>query len=513
MKTDPESPKGRALAAIADLAPEPTGLVEYRSRGEVLVIGPPLAADRARERLMASAADRLRVRALHVPGGDAPGGHGRSRAGLSLSGHLGAFRLADGDETVEGADIVLDLCQPALLSMPLPPFGYLAPGTDSDALEQAVAEIPTLVGQFEKPQFFGYASDLCAHGASGIEGCRRCIDACPALAIRSIGERISVDPYLCQGGGACASVCPSGAITYRYPPAADTLTRLRRMLHAYREAGGDRATVLLHRADGAPEFDGSDLLPLALEELASAGLEIWLGAIAYGAAAVRLWRDDTIAPATIALLDAQREVANTILRSLGFPAAVQWQDRNAGPETMPRIAAATYGATGGKRQALFAAIDHLASAASRPPPLAGLPVDAPLGRVIVDVDACTLCLACASVCPAGALGDGGSRPALRFFESKCLQCGLCQKACPENAIRLEPRIVFDPRRRREAVALKEEAPFDCIRCGKPFATRSALERVLAKLEGHPMFRDEAARRRLKMCEDCRVLDMMQDNDG
>ena len=42
------------------------------------------------------------------------------------------------------------------------------------------------------------------------------MDACPTQAIVSAGDRIEVDPYLCQGGGSCASACPTGAIVAPY---------------------------------------------------------------------------------------------------------------------------------------------------------------------------------------------------------------------------------------------------------------------------------------------------------
>jgi hypothetical protein len=62
--------------------------------------------------------------------------------------------------------------------------------------------------------------------------------------------------------------------------------------------------------------------------------------------------------------------------------------------------------------------------------------------------------------------------------------------------------------------VKEEEPFHCIRCARPFGTKSSVERVVAKLEGkHWMFAGENARRLdvVRMCEDCRVEAMM--NEG
>ena len=57
-----------------------------------------------------------------------------------------------------------------------------------------------------------------------------------------------------------------------------------------------------------------------------------------------------------------------------------------------------------------------------------------------------------------------------------------------------------------ARVLKEEEPFCCIRCGKPFGVKSTIERVVAKLaDTHWMFKDSPERLDLiRMCEDCRV---------
>jgi ferredoxin len=103
------------------------------------------------------------------------------------------------------------------------------------------------------------------------------------------------------------------------------------------------------------------------------------------------------------------------------------------------------------------------------------------------------------------LSDDPERPLLRFAEDACVQCGLCQATCPEKVISLKAQIDF---RAATAAArvLKEEQPFCCIRCGKPFGVRSTIERVAEKLAGrHWMYRDEPNRLEvIKMCDDCRV---------
>jgi ferredoxin len=145
-----------------------------------------------------------------------------------------------------------------------------------------------------------------------------------------------------------------------------------------------------------------------------------------------------------------------------------------------------------------------------PSPVDAVPLaaGAPFGALDYNAEACTLCLACVNACPTTALSDNPDKPMLRFTESLCVQCGLCAATCPEDAILgLKPQIDFAawdaPKR-----ILKEEEPFHCVVCAKPFGTKSAIESVIRKLsDKHWMFSGAAGQERLRvlmMCEDCRV---------
>jgi ferredoxin len=166
---------------------------------------------------------------------------------------------------------------------------------------------------------------------------------------------------------------------------------------------------------------------------------------------------------------------------------------------------ASFEPVGQKRDLLRLSLRELHRAAPAPVDVIALPQGAPFGAVEIRVEGCTLCLACVSACPTGALMDDPERPTLRFAEDACVQCGLCKATCPEKVITLTPQLDF---RAASASArlLKEEEPFRCIRCGKPFGTKSTIERVAAKLEGtHWMFSGPDSRLEvLKMCDDCRV---------
>ena len=136
-----------------------------------------------------------------------------------------------------------------------------------------------------------------------------------------------------------------------------------------------------------------------------------------------------------------------------------------------------------------------------------MPQGAPFGDVVVDNDACTLCLGCVAVCPTPALAGGRTSPELSFREADCVQCGLCEETCPEDAIRLMPGFLAAPEREARQIRKQEDA-FPCIRCGKPFASASAIAAIKSKLADHPYFAGDAMAR-LEMCEDCRVKDVWQ----
>lgn len=442
----------------------------------------------------------------------------------------------------EAFDLVLDLGAQPLIALHAPPQGYFAldvsAGLASPGLLATVVKLRDMVGEFEKPKFFAYKQKLCAHSRNETVGCNACIDICSASAISSEKSRqqIVVNPNLCVGCGACTTVCPTGALTYAYPRASEQGVRLKTLLSTYAKAGGAHATLLLHSqtvGQQAVEALGraarlqkdvrgvpANVIPLALWHTASVGLDLWLSAIAFGAAQVAVLVTDEEAPAYLEGLAGQMRVAQALLNGLGYAGVhfhlVQTQNASSLDASLQALAkarpvvpasAARFAVAQEKRSTLDMALDHLISHAPAALPEAiELPAGgSPFGSLLVNADSCTLCLSCVSACPAAALQDNPERPQLKFIEKNCVQCGLCATTCPEDAITLQPRLLLTAQR-KEARVLNETQPYQCIRCNKPFGTLKAIESMLGKLAGHAMFQGAAADR-LKMCGDCRVIDI------
>ena len=461
---------------------------------------------------------------------------------VKACGAAGAIQFGREAQTLsESFDLVLDLGAEPLVTLHAPPQGYFRwDSRNPDTL----LKLRDMVGEFEKPKFFTYKQKLCAHSRNTTVGCNACIDICSAQAVSSdkTHQQIKVNPNLCVGCGACTTVCPTGALSYAYPRTNEQGLKFKTLLGTYAKAGGRDAVLLLHsqqhgqtlveqlgrearlrRAYGVP----ANVIPVALWHTASTGIDLWLSAVAQGASQIVVLATDEEAPAYLQGLESQMAVAQAVLHGLGYtgshfrvlraqtPAALDagLQSLSATRQQVPAVAA-RFTAVQEKRSTLDMALDHLLThtplGADALPEAIALPAGAPgagalLGSVEVNKAACTLCLSCVSACPSSALQDNALLPQLRFIEKNCVQCGLCATTCPEDAIQLVPRLLLTPAR-REARVLNETQPYACVRCAKPFGTLKAIEAMLGKLSGHAMFQGEALER-LKMCADCRVIDL------
>ena len=521
----------KMAALLADkMLPAPVvKMMDIESSGQCLILGPETVA----LHVAAQLSDVLSVTVLLETAADIPVRRdfdivvGRLRA---ASGSLGQFEVSiDALQMVEpggrGApqltpprdggrtecDLILDLRGDT------PLFhhkreGYLrADPQHANAVSKAVFEANQLVGGFEKPFYVALDPHICAHSRAGIAGCSNCINTCETGAIRPDGDHVAIDPLVCAGCGGCASVCPSGAITFGAPSFGFVLQRLEIMARTYREAGGKSPRLLVHDAEFGGEMISlsarfgrglpADVIPLEVDSLSNFGHAEILAALGCGFAAV----DILLAPESErALLQSTLELAqaiseNAALRLLDLDDPDALSDALYG-QVVAKPAAPIL-PIGSRRQVTRLAARALHAKTDVP---IKLPEGAPYGAVVVDRDACTLCLSCVSLCPSGALLDNEDTPQLRFQEDACLQCGICSHACPENAIGLVPQLDLSDAALSQRV-LHEEDPFACISCGSLFGVKSTINRVMDKLvEKHAMFATTEQGKLIQMCDKCRI---------
>ena len=366
-EADKSTPKIKALLALSDLSePDAVPVVEYRSEGRVLVIGPGKSAFQWANKL----GDSLQVSVLCTEPGVLPTGRDypsftgevtqldgylgqfkakwdlknpidpemctrcgacvsvcpenaidasfqidldkckSHRACVSACASIGAINFERTDQAREGEfDLILDLQEIPSITVGQKPQGYFAPGSDPFEQSMAASQLMGMVGEFEKPKYFSYNEKICAHGRNEQVGCSACIDVCSTKAITSSFKngqgKVEVNPNLCMGCGACATVCPSGAMRYNYPSVAYQGKQVKTLAQTYLGAlkstkPGDAApSLLIHSQEagtalldhlgraarlhpketsGLPAF----VIPLAVEHIASTGIDLWLGSLAYG---------------------------------------------------------------------------------------------------------------------------------------------------------------------------------------------------------------------------------------
>jgi ferredoxin len=546
-------PKMAALLAAESLPMPAISLVSFKSEGVVLVYGRDEAAIEVGRRL----APHLDVTVLLDRPGEVAPPRVESFPVLkgtiaNVSGYLGAFSLRVDDfatplpssrarlvfglarnNAASRCDILVDVTG----GLPLVPAhsvrsGYLrADPRDPAALERLIAEASHLVGEFDKPRYVDLHAHLCAHSRSGITGCTRCLDLCPTGAITPNGNVVAIDPHVCAGCGSCSAACPTGAASYALPPVDALMTKVRTLVLTYGRAGGSGAVLLFHDADhGEPLIDAlarfgtglpANVIPVRVNEIGEVGPEIVAAAFAYGAVGAHvLLRERPTHDAEG--IRRTIEVANTILFGLGYGAGTVTMLQADDPDLLraaldrhpagrAAVQPAGFAAIGTKRGVMTLAMRELYRAAPAPAAAIALPAFAQFGGLDIDVEGCTLCLSCVSACPTNALSDNPDTPMLRFTEELCVQCGLCAATCPESVIRLKPQLDI-PAWEAPPRIVKQEEPYCCTACAKPFGVRSTIERVTEKLQGsHWMFSGPAGAARLKaltMCEDCRASAMV-----
>jgi len=310
--------------------------VSYESGGNTLIVGPTSIIESAANQL-----EQMKsVTLLSTDGEQGEHSNLYYASSVQVSGFLGTFIVITENNGIASNlakvalnhdcfDVVLDLCLNSCMTEEVPVPGYYPVGRGYPKLAEALEEIPTLMGTFDKPKFFRLDTDLCAHSSRGVKGCERCVDACPAGALSSegsdkTGHRIEINPYLCQGVGTCATACPTEAIHYALPNPQDTQKFIERTLANYEAEGGVDPIVLIcssrHESYNVMALQAlpDNVIPVVVEELPSIGIDSWFAALVNGATQVLFAASRFMPQTIIRVLNNEVAVAQELLAQLGI---------------------------------------------------------------------------------------------------------------------------------------------------------------------------------------------------
>jgi Pyruvate/2-oxoacid:ferredoxin oxidoreductase delta subunit len=131
------------------------------------------------------------------------------------------------------------------------------------------------------------------------------------------------------------------------------------------------------------------------------------------------------------------------------------------------------------------------------------------GHITVNEAACTLCLSCVGACNVRALTAHPEDNSLRFDASICTACGYCEATCPEKeCLTLVRGEIGLKKAWFGQKIMAKDTLFECQRCGKPFATSKAVNRIAAVMT--PLFAgDETKLKSLYCCADCKPKIMFE----
>ncbi|MBE0517376.1 MAG: 4Fe-4S binding protein [Methanophagales archaeon] len=400
-------------------------------------------------------------------------------------------------------------------------FGIYRAEDYEDALRKA-HDVISQLGEIEKERYLALELTRCASGRSELIGCEYCFP-CPYEAIRREGVKMVFSDVKCQGCGLCTSLCPLSVPQLREYPNQLLYAQIETLL-----SGDLDSKVLLFacsdhierlNAVGRQKIRYPAVLPLFVPCIDVISETHILSAFERGADGVILWgcenshREQIESMATFAQMtlsafnlgervllmdDAEfdaEDFANTITNFV----------KTLSPSPIRKKKPGTIDFAKPTRDILLEVIQNLYTKTRVQPRLKEEDTPFPFADISINAK-CTLCNACVTLCPTNALGKDDRE--INFVYGLCIACGLCEQACPEEAIELRRTLDFSLLVEKTRKKLFEAELVACAECGKLFMPKSALERISSILkegEGTGELNVEERLELLSYCEKCRAV--------
>ena len=371
-------------------------------------------------------------------------------------------------------------------------------------VDEILSLVKSISPKYDFKNFTTYDVDICQYAGRRQEICARCVEACPSVAILKDDEKrqLEFSHVDCIDCGACISVCPSGSLDYA------VLTR-----------AGFRAVAGLYAGKIALVIACDSIFKLDVR-LPKNVLPFYAGAsfldqahflsLAQQSGASVVYYDPKPSNGTLASIDIINQVYELKFRQPAVHLAKNLDELKRALELACVIENSSYEISehGLPKREIFAAR------------LAWLVGEDDLGvvkssehvryaKVEIDPQKCTLCLSCVGACNVGALIADSKDNSIKFNPSICTACSYCEPSCAEpGAIKLAiGELALKPQSFSFSTLAKDEL-FECVECGKAFATKKSIERVAAMMI--PKFNGDLLKiHTLYCCANCKAKVMFE----
>ncbi|EAL3975652.1 4Fe-4S dicluster domain-containing protein [Campylobacter upsaliensis] len=353
--------------------------------------------------------------------------------------------------------------------------------------------------------FITYNSSVCQYHKRRSEHCAKCAELCPTTAILKDDEEriLEFSQIDCLGCGGCVSVCPSGSLDYA-PMNRDSFFKMLDFVAGSKVCIIPKKMPLEHLSlslsEGVLPFmiEGekwlSNLHFLSLLQASGANLVFYTDFVSRGSdEAIGLLNavfERKFGKKAVFVASDEKELENALTK-LEFIEGLNFSFHNHTQTNRENFAVRLRHLIGDEDLGVVESGEWLR-----------------YGDLRLNVDTCTLCLACVGACNVGALVADSKENALKFNPSLCTTCGYCEASCAEkNTLKLErsglrlEKSYFDFR------TLAKDKLFACVECGKEFATKKAVEKI-ASLMRDKFANDEAKLKSLYCCAECKAKVML-----
>ncbi|MDI6903336.1 MAG: 4Fe-4S binding protein [Methanocellales archaeon] len=431
----------------------------------------------------------------------------------------GAIDLRDREEMIKAGQIMVigDWTHPVQTGI------YLC----GDDPSSAVLDVVSNLGEIKKRRALDLNLENCACGKSEIIGCELCEVACPHGAITRDGDRIVFDEVACQACGVCSAICPISLPQLRecsdgvmYSQMEILLGKTKKDLYPKVLLFACSECEATLDSAGRKRLQYPPVLPLFVPCVGAVSEAHILRAFDLGADGALLLRCEDC-PHEIEDDRSAVEFSNMALGAFGLGERVKQIQGDAdepeifvnsvmdfvqalSPSPLKKKKPIQLDKTA-KRSVILDLVHAFSIKTGVSPSLVEEDTRFPFADIAIS-EKCTICNTCMSMCPTNAIIRRENK--IDFIYGYCISCGLCEKACPEEALKLEKVLDFAKLVDLKESTLAESELVKCEECGKAFITQAALEwtsNVIRGSKGTDEFSMEEQLELLKYCEDCRAV--------